>query len=78
MYNALLHASGNSPEYKIEEHITFALSHACLYLSESYDERDDNSAAANTLYISCGGGGYSSSFSAIPVSVSATSDVILC
>ena len=35
MDNSLLHAAGNSPEYKIEEWITFALCHARLYLAES-------------------------------------------
>ena len=34
--DAVLHTYGNSPEDKIEEWITFALSHARLYLSESY------------------------------------------
>ena len=33
MYNAQLHASVHSPEDKIEEWITFAFSHARLYLS---------------------------------------------
>ena len=65
MDNALLHAPGHSPADKIEERITFALSYARLYLAESDDERDENSAAANTFYISCGGGGYSYSLSAI-------------
>ena len=40
----------------LEERITFALSHAGLYLFELYDEQDDKSAAANTFDISCGGG----------------------
>ena len=57
MDNALLHASRNYPEDEIKERITFALSHARLYLSESGYEQDENYAAANTLYISCGGGG---------------------
>ena len=61
MHNALLHASGHSPTDKIEERITFALIHACLYLSESDGEWDDKSDAANTFDISCGGGGYWSS-----------------
>ena len=41
MDNALLRASGLSPEDKIEERITFDLkkSHAHLYLAESDDER---------------------------------------
>ena len=56
MDNSLMHAYGNSPAYKIEERITFALSHASIYLFESDDEWDDKSAAANTFYISCGGG----------------------
>ena len=56
MDNALLHASGHSPADKIEEHIPFALIHAPLYLSESDDEQDNKSAAANTFDILCGGG----------------------
>ena len=56
---ALLHSSGHSTADKIEERITFPLTHARLYLAESDDERDENSAAANKLYISCGGGGSS-------------------
>ena len=56
--------------------------HARLYtgldLAESYDERDDKYAAANTLYISYGGGGYSSSLSAITISVLTTSDIVCC
>ena len=75
MDNSLPHASGHSPADKIEERIIFALSHACLYLAESDYERDDKSATANILYISCGFGGSSSSLSAITVSVSATFDV---
>ena len=55
MYNALLHATGNYPEDKIEERVTFALSHARLYLFESNDERYNNYATANTFDISCGG-----------------------
>ena len=78
MYNALLYASGHSPEDKIEERILFALIHAYLYLAESDDERDDKSVAANTFNISCDGGGYRYSLSAITVSVSATSEVICC
>ena len=78
MDNDLLHASGNYPEDKIEERITFSLSLTRLYLAESDDERDDNSAAANTFDISCGGGQYSSSLSAITVSVLDTSDVVCC
>ena len=58
MYNDLLHASGNYPAEKIEERITFALCSACLYLAESDYDLDKNSAAANTLDIYCGGGGY--------------------
>ena len=61
MDNALLHASGNSPEYKIEERITFSLSHARLYLAESDDEQDDKSAIVNTFDISSGGRGSRSS-----------------
>ena len=34
MDNALLHASGNYQENKIEERISFALSHERLYLAE--------------------------------------------
>ena len=56
MDNALLCASGLSPEDKIEERIPFALWHARLYWTESYDDWDDNSAAANAFDISCGGG----------------------
>ena len=78
MDNALLHASRNSPADKIEERITFALSYAPLYLAESDDERDDNSAAANTFDISCGGGGSSYSLSAITASVSNTPNVVCC
>ena len=37
MDNALLCASGLSPEDKIEERIPFALCHARLYLTVSYD-----------------------------------------
>ena len=78
MDNSLLHASGNPPSDKIEERITFALSHTSLYLAESDDERDDKYAAANTFNISCGYGGSISSLSAITVSVSATYDVVSC
>ena len=53
--------SGHSPENKIGEQTTFSLSNAHLYLSESEDEQYDKSATANTLYISYGGGGSSSS-----------------
>ena len=69
MDNALLHASGHSPADKIEERITFALSHARLYLAESDDEQDNKSAAAKKIDISCGGGGSSSLLSAITASV---------
>ena len=75
IYNALLHTSGHPPEDKIEERINFALSHAHLYLSESDDEQEYKSAAANTFDISCGGGGSISLLSAITVSVWDTSDV---
>ena len=78
MDNALMHASGHSPEYKIEERITFALRHARLYLAESDDERDDKSAAANKFDRSCGDGGSSFSLSAITVSLLDTSDVVCC
>ena len=61
MDNALLYAFGIYPEYKIEERITFAFSHARLYLYESDDDWDDKSAAENTLAISCGSGGSRSS-----------------
>ena len=61
MDNAILHASGHSPAYKMEEWITLALSHSRLYLSESYDEQDGNPDAANTFDASYGGGGSSSS-----------------
>ena len=78
MDNALLCASLLSPEDKIEEQIPFALCHARLYLTVSYGDLDDNSAAANTFDISCGGGVYISSLPAITVSVLATSDVVGC
>ena len=78
MDNALLHVSGHYPAYKIEERIIFALSHALLYLAESDDEQDYKSAATNTFDISCVGGEYSSSLSAITVSVLDTSDVVCC
>ena len=78
MDNDILHASVHSPEYKIEEHITFALSHARLYLDQSDDEQDDKSAAAKTFDISYGSGGSIYSLSPITVSVSATSDVVCC
>ena len=57
MDNALLHATGNYPTDKMEERINFSLSNARLYLDESYDERDNKSAYANTFDISCGDGG---------------------
>ena len=38
MDNYLLHESELSPAYKIEERITFVLSHARLYLTELYDD----------------------------------------
>ena len=78
MDNALLHASGHSSADKIEERITFALSHARLYLSESDDEQDNKSAASNTFDISYGGVGSSPSLSAITVFVLATYDVVCC
>ena len=58
MDNDLLHASVHSLSNKTEVRITFDLSHAHLYLSESDDEWDDKSSAANRIDISCGGGGY--------------------
>ena len=76
MDNYLLRASRNYSADKIEERITIALSHACLYLAESNDEREEKSAAANTFNISCGDGGSSYSLSDITVSVSATTDVV--
>ena len=54
------------------------MSHARLYLSESDDEQDYKSDAANTFNISYGGGGSSFSLLAITVSVSATSDIVGC
>ena len=60
MENALLHASGHYAADKTEEQITFALSHARLYLSESDDEQDNKSTAVNTFNRSCGDGGSSS------------------
>ena len=59
MDNALLHKSGLSPGDKIEERIPFYLCHSRLYLTESYDDWDEKSAAANTFDISCGSGGSS-------------------
>ena len=56
MDNALLRESRHSPEDKIEERITFASSHARLYLFKSDDEQDENYDTANTFDISCGGG----------------------
>ena len=78
MNNYSLHASVHYPEDKIDEWITFALSHAHLYLAESDDKLDDKSDAAHTFDIYCGGGGSSSSLSAITVSVLATYDVFCC
>ena len=78
MDNVLLHASGHSPENKIEERITFVLSHAHLYLAESDDEQENKSASANIFYIFCCGGGPRYLLSAITVSVLATSDVVCC
>ena len=78
MDNAIPHVYLHSPEDKIEERITYDLSHAHLYLAEYDDEQADKSATENTLYISCGGGGFSSSLSSITVSVSATFDVVRC
>ena len=73
-----MRAYGHSLLDKIEKRITFALSHARLYLSESYDERYEKSTAANIFYISCGDVVSSSSISAITVSVLATSAVFRC
>ena len=78
MYNSLPHTSGNYPADEIEERIIFSLIHARLYLAESDDERDNKSAAANTFFISYGGGGYRSSLSSITVSVLDTSNVVRC
>ena len=78
MENALLRASGIYPEDKIEERIPFSLCHARLYLTESYDDWDDKSAAANTFDISYGDGVSISSLPAITVSVLATSNVVGC
>ena len=78
MDNALLCASGLSPEDKIEKQITFALCHASLYLTVSYDDWDDKSAAANTFDISCVVGVSISSLLPITVSVLATSNVFGC
>ena len=78
MDNALLCASVLSPEDKIEERIPFALCHARLYLTVSYDDLDSKSAAANTFDIYCGGGVSISSLLAIAVSVLATYDVVGC
>ena len=78
MDNALLCASGLSPKDKIEERIPFALCHAHLYLTVSYDDCDDKSAAENTFNISCGGEVSISSLPAITVSVLATADVVGC
>ena len=78
MDNSLLNAYGHSPVDKIEERITFAMSHARLYLSESDDEQDNKSAAANTFNISCGGGESSYSLFSITVYVLATSNVVCC
>ena len=61
MDNDLMHESGHSQADRIEDWVIFALSHVRLYLAESDDELDDKSAAVNTLYISYGDGGSSSS-----------------
>ena len=74
--NALLRASVIFPEDKIEEQIPFALCHTRLYLTVSYDDWDDKSAAANTFDISYGVGLSISSLLAITVSVLATSNYI--
>ena len=61
MDNDLLHAYRLSPEDKIKERITFALCHARLYLTVSYDDSYNKSASVNTFDISYGGGGSRSS-----------------
>ena len=76
MDDSILRAFGRSLADKIEERITFSLSHARLYLDESDDERDDKSASANTFNIYCGDGGSISSLSAITVSLSSTSYIV--
>ena len=78
MDNALLHTYGHSRSNTREEQITFTLSLARLYLSESDDEQDDKSDSSNKLYISCGGGRSSTSLSSITVSVLAASDIVRC
>ena len=52
MYNYILNVSGISLSDKIEERIILALYHAHLYLSESDNEQDNKSTAANTFDIS--------------------------
>ena len=69
MYNNLLQESRHHPADKLEDCITFALSHARLYSAESDDERDDKSDTADTFNISCGDGRSRSSLSDIVVSV---------
>ena len=78
MDNALLNASGHYLADKIKGQITFDLSHACLYISESDDYQDNKSSDANKFNISCGDGRSSYSLSAITVSVLDTSDVVYC
>ena len=78
MKNALLCTSGLSAEDKVEERIHFALCHARLYLTLSYDDWDGKSTAANTFDISCCGGVSIDSLPAITFSVLATSDVVDC
>ena len=78
MYNDLLCASGHSPENEIEKRIPFTLCHAHLYLTKSYYDWDNKSAALSTLDISCEGGGSRSSLSAIAVYLLDTSDVVGC
>ena len=78
MENALLCASGLYPEDKTKERIPFALCHAHLYLTVSYDDWENKSAAANTFDISYGGGVSISSLPSITVSVLDTSDVVGC
>ena len=78
MDNYLLHMSGHSPAFQIEDRINFALIHARLYSDESDDELDNKSAATNTLYRYCCDVGSRYSLSAIFISVSANSYVVCC
>ena len=49
MDNSILNASGHYPANKIEERISFALSHAHLYLSELDDEQYNKSPSAKKI-----------------------------